>query len=91
MTSSVSTLLLPSEFATLCDDVRSRVSQTRVAGKLGGKVGVAPRIFLKKLVGELLDRVDQFEDFDPRSDYVLTLSDSELSSGGAASHDRLER
>ncbi|MGZ3334458.1 MAG: hypothetical protein ACXVBB_12295 [Isosphaeraceae bacterium] len=39
----------------------------------------APRIFLKKLVGELLDRVDQFEDFDPRSDYALTLSDAELS------------
>jgi hypothetical protein len=26
-----------------------------------------------------LDRVDQFEDFDPRSDYALTLSDAELS------------
>ena len=38
-----------------------------VAGGLGGKVGVAPRLFLKKLVADVLDRVDQFADFDPRS------------------------
>ena len=63
----------------VCDDTLIASLANSVAGKLGGKVGVAPRIFLKKLVGELLDRVDQFEDFDPRSDYALTLSDSELS------------
>lgn len=50
-----------------------------VAGGLGGKVGIAPRIFLKKLVGDVLDRVDQFDDFDPRKDYALTLSREELS------------
>jgi hypothetical protein len=50
-----------------------------VTGSLGGKVGVAPRIFLKKLVSDVLDRIDQFEDFDPRRDYALTLSDAELS------------
>jgi hypothetical protein len=49
-----------------------------VTGGLGGRVGVAPRIFLKKLVGEVLDRVDQFPDFDPRRDYALTLGDAEL-------------
>ena len=43
-----------------------------------GRVGVAPRIFLKKLVGDVLDRVDQFGDFDPRRDYALTLADAEL-------------
>ena len=37
-----------------------------VAGKLGGKVGVAPRIFLKKLDAEVLDRIDQFPDFEAR-------------------------
>lgn len=42
-------------------------------------MGVAPRIFLKKLVGDVLDRVDQFEDFDPRVHYKLTLGDAELS------------
>ncbi len=50
-----------------------------VTGTLGGKVGIAPRIFLKKLVADVLDRVDQFEDFDPRRDYALTIADSELS------------
>ena len=35
-------------------------------------------MFLKKLVGEVLDRVDQFADFDPRIHYALTLSQDEL-------------
>lgn len=65
--------------------IRARVDDAYVAtlaqavtGGLGGRVGVAPRIFLKKLVGEVLDRVDQFADFDPRLDYALTISDTEL-------------
>ena len=37
-----------------------------------------PRIFLKKLVAEVLDRIDQFPDFDPRRDYRLTLAEAEL-------------
>ncbi|WP_326752424.1 BREX system ATP-binding protein BrxD [Streptomyces hirsutus] len=49
-----------------------------VGGALGGKVGVAPRLFLKKLVGDVLDRVDQFEEFDPRKHYALTVKASEL-------------
>ncbi|MFF0648214.1 BREX system ATP-binding protein BrxD [Streptomyces tendae] len=51
---------------------------TAVGGALGGKVGIAPRLFLKKLVGDVLDRVDQFEDFDPRKHYALTVNTSEL-------------
>jgi hypothetical protein len=51
-----------------------------MAGKLGGKVGIAPRLFLKKLVSDVLDRIDQFDDFDPRADYELTVSTSELNS-----------
>ena len=63
-----------------------------VAGGLGGKVGVAPRLFLKKLVADILDRVDLHEDFDPRRHYTLTLADSEMSpveraAAGAASVD----
>ena len=50
-----------------------------VTGSLGGKVGVAPRVFLKKLVTDVLDRVDQFADFDPRRHYALTLAAGELS------------
>lgn len=49
-----------------------------VAGGLGGQVGIAPRLFLKKLVSDVLDRVELFDDFDPRRDYQLTLGDNEL-------------
>lgn len=49
-----------------------------VTGELGGNVGVAPRIFLKKLVADILDRIDQFPEFDPRLHYALTVSDTEL-------------
>lgn len=49
-----------------------------VAGELGGKVGVAPRLFLKKLVADVLDRVELHPDFDPRQHYRLTLSESEM-------------
>jgi len=62
----------------LADDIYIEDLVGAVAGRLGGKVGVAPRIFLRKLVGEVLDRIDQFDDFDPRSDYSLAINDSEL-------------
>jgi len=62
----------------LCDDNYVSELANAVAGKLGGKVGVSPRIFLKKLVSDVMDRVDQFADFDPRTNYALTISESEL-------------
>src|SRR5699024_11627530 len=43
-----------------------------VAGELGAKVGLAPRIFLRKLV-DVLDRVDQFEDFDRSEEHTSEL------------------
>lgn len=63
-----------------------------VAGKLGGKVGVAPRLFLRKLVAGLLDRVDLYPDFEPRKDFALSLTSDELTleeraAAGAASPD----
>jgi hypothetical protein len=51
-----------------------------LAGELGGKVGIAPRLFLKKLVADVLDRIDQYPDFDPAHDYQLTISREELTS-----------
>jgi hypothetical protein len=60
-----------------CDDGYVETLARGVTGSLGGKVGVAPRIFLKKLV-DVLDRVDQFDDFDPRRRYQLTLTPAEL-------------
>lgn len=64
--------------ATLVDDAYLAELAGAVAGRLGGKVGVAPRLFLKKLVGDVLDRVDQFDDFAPRRDYPLTIAAAEL-------------
>jgi hypothetical protein len=63
---------------TMVDDTYVRELAVAVTGRLGGKVGIAPRVFLKKLVGDVLDRVDQFPDFAPREHYSLTVSDREL-------------
>ncbi|MGV9806768.1 BREX system ATP-binding protein BrxD [Micromonospora chersina] len=68
----------PERVSALVDDAYLGELARAVAGGLGGKVGVAPRLFLKKLVGEVLDRVDQFADFDPRKHYALTLSAAEM-------------
>jgi hypothetical protein len=65
--------------ARLVDDAYLADLADAVAGKLGGQVGIAPRLYLKKLVGDVLDRVELFDDFDPRQDYRLTVSDAELS------------
>jgi hypothetical protein len=63
--------------ARVGDDVLTSLAAA-VAGKLGGKVGVAPRIFLRKLVAGLLDRVDLFPDFNPLEDFELSLTTDEL-------------
>ena len=68
----------PDRVRQLCDDDYVADLARSVTGKLGGKVGIAPRLFLKKLVSDVLDRVDQFADFDPRQHYQLTVSDGEL-------------
>jgi hypothetical protein len=68
----------PDRVRALVDDAYLGELARAVAGGLGGKVGVAPRLFLKKLVGDVLDRVDQYADFDPRKHYALTLSASEM-------------
>lgn len=68
----------PRVASTVDDAYISELAQA-VTGRLGGQVGIAPRIFLRKLVEQVLDRVDQFDDFDPRRHYALTLSAGELS------------
>ncbi|MGW0039721.1 BREX system ATP-binding protein BrxD [Gordonia sp. NPDC003376] len=68
----------PMRIRTVVDDVYIADLATAVAGKLGGQVGVAPRLFLKKLVVDVLDRVDLHAGFDPRRDYALTVSGNEL-------------
>jgi hypothetical protein len=81
--------------AQRCDDAYIHDLAQAVTGKLGGKVGIAPRIFLKKLVADILDRIDQFEDFNPRQHYTLTLHEAELSpverqAGGATDVNAIE-
>ena len=48
-----------------------------VAGNLGGKVGIAPRLFLKKLVA-LLDQVEEHEAFDPAVHWQLKIDASDM-------------
>jgi hypothetical protein len=90
------------EQASSPDRVRAVIDNTyladlarAVAGRLGGKAEVAPRLFLKKLVADVLDRVDQFDEFDPRRHYAPTLDEREMTpaeraSTGAASVDEIE-
>lgn len=80
---------------SVVDEAYIETLAAAVAGGLGGKVGIAPRLFLKKLVADVLDRVDLHADFDPRKHYSLTLAESEMSvaersATGAASVDNIE-
>ena len=68
----------PDRVRRVVDDAYVAALAAAVTGSLGGRVGVAPRVFLKKLVSDVLDRVDQFADFDPRRHYTLTLRPGEL-------------
>jgi P-loop Domain of unknown function (DUF2791) len=97
---------LPGFSRELLKEVGSTVRNLYVDGANSGErirklvdddyIGVAPRVFLKKLVGDVLDRVDQFDDFDPRRDYKLTVSLGELNdvernaASGAASVDDIK-
>ena len=56
-----------SRITALCDDHYVRTLATAVSGSLGGKVGVAPRLFLKKLVSDVLECIDQFPNFTIRA------------------------
>lgn len=66
------------------NDAYIEVLARAVAGGLGGKVGVAPRLFLKKLVADVLDRVDLHESFDPSQHYKLTLAETEMTANERA-------
>lgn len=70
----------PERVLRLADDSYLNLLARSTTGKLGGKVGIAPRLFLKKLVSDVLDRIDQFDDFDPRTHYRPTFSTAELTS-----------
>jgi len=49
----------------------------KVASGFGGKVSVAPRIFLRELV-DVLDKIDQYATYEPANQYDLKLDEAEL-------------
>ncbi len=69
----------PDRVSAKVDDALLGTLADAVAGQLGGKVGVAPRIFLRILVGDILERVDIHADFDPRTDYRPVVEADQLS------------
>ena len=50
---------------------------SEVAGELGAKVGVAPRLFVKKLV-DVLDLIELHPAYDPQRDFARAIADVEL-------------
>ncbi|WP_068160316.1 BREX system ATP-binding protein BrxD [Rhodococcus phenolicus] len=62
----------------VADDEFLRCFAAAVSGGLGGRVGIAPRLFLRKLV-DVLDVIELHPDFDPYNDYEVKIGDSELS------------
>ncbi|WP_416063576.1 BREX system ATP-binding protein BrxD [Rhodococcus indonesiensis] len=60
------------------DDEFLRRFAGAVAGSLGGRVGIAPRLFLRKLV-DVLDVIELHPNFDPYTDYEIKIGASELS------------
>ncbi|WP_313886974.1 BREX system ATP-binding protein BrxD [Salinispora arenicola] len=75
---------VPDRITAKVDDAYLDLLAQAITGQLGGKVGVAPRIYLRKLVADVLDRVEEFDDFDPRQHYVLTLDTGELTEDESA-------
>jgi hypothetical protein len=67
----------PDRLSALVDDALLGELAHGVTGKLGGKVGIAPRIYLKRLI-DVLDRVDEHAGFDPRKHYELVVQASEM-------------
>lgn len=85
----------PIRIRSVVDDAYVTDLARAVTGELGAKVGVAPRLYIKKLV-DVLDRVDLHDGYDPRADYELAVADSELTEvernarAGASSPDDID-
>jgi hypothetical protein len=59
------------------DDRFLRALVSQVTAGFGGKVSLAPRLFLRELI-DVMDRVDIHEDYDPATHYRLELEDGKL-------------
>lgn len=60
----------------ITDEYLGRLADT-VAGRLGGKVGIAPRLYLRKLI-DILDKIEQFPDYVPTEASDITVAEVEL-------------
>jgi hypothetical protein len=67
----------PERITSKVDDSVLRSLAATVSGVLGGKIGIAPRIYLRKLVA-ILDQVDEHADFDPRTHANLKIDPNEM-------------
>lgn len=68
----------PSRIQAKISDAFLRSLVDQVTTGFGGKVAVAPRLFLRELT-DVLDRVDQHQDFDPAVHYKLVVKEDQLS------------
>jgi hypothetical protein len=70
------------------DDRFLRALVTQVTAGFGGKVSLAPRLFLRELI-DVMDRVDIHDEYDPGTHYRLELEDGKLTAEElAAKHGR---
>ncbi len=81
----------PERVTARVDDAYIGELAQAVAGQLGEQVGVAPRVFLRKLVADVCDRVEEFADFDPRQHYTLTLPTHEFTEVERNAHAAAQR
>lgn len=69
---------VPERIKQRADNAMVQTIARAITGQLGDKVGIAPRLFLRRLI-DVLDRIEAHADFDPRKDYDLVLKASEMS------------
>lgn len=67
----------PERLAAKVGDPVLQALARAVTGHLGGKVGIAPRLFLKKLT-TLLDQVEEHPEFDPATHGDLSISAGDM-------------
>jgi P-loop Domain of unknown function (DUF2791) len=67
----------PARLRRTVDDGFVTALVDQITEGFGGHVEVCPRVFLRELV-DVLDRVDQFADFDPRAHYQLAIDEAAL-------------
>lgn len=75
----------PERKAARVSDVFLKALAEKVTRGFGGKVSVSPRWFLRELVN-VLDKVDLYADYDPASQYQLTIDDAALTPEELGAH-----